>query len=307
MKLNGFKYFSQADPKWASIKLGTSTINTIKNYGCLLSCVASVCTYYGKDTDPLRLNADLVRVKGYYNGSFLVYGAVTDIYPDITMDWDNFIDCSAVDAPLDKIDNILASKRPVIVKVDYDYHTSKLDDHWITIIGKTEDGSYICCDSLDGTEIFFQARYGDPKRYIFKIVVYNGPVSDPPNLEDKISDLETKIKSLNETVASLSLENNSLRNSVADKERQIGDLEEERDNARSERDTISWENDKLNVQVQELTKQIGAFKEVIIDKDIEIGALTSDLGSVQMDSIRDVSSTKLLTTLIKRLFGREGE
>ena len=118
MKLKGLTYFNQNDPEWKNTKLGTSTVSTIGSHGCLECDVASVCTYYGKDTNPLRLNSDLVSKKGFVNGSYLVYGAVTDVYPDITVDWNNYIDCSTIPAPLDKIDKILESRRPVIVKVD---------------------------------------------------------------------------------------------------------------------------------------------------------------------------------------------
>ena len=156
MKLTGLTYFSQKDPKWKDTKLGTSTVSTIGGYGCLLCDVASVLTYYGKDTDPLRLNEDLKKVNGFYNGSYLIYGAVTDIYEDVTMDWGNFIDYSLIPADLQKIDSILLSKRPVICKVDFKPETSELNEHWITIIGKTEDGQYICIDPIDGIEIFFQ-------------------------------------------------------------------------------------------------------------------------------------------------------
>ena len=303
MKLT-LKYFSQKDARWGNSLLGTSTTSKISGYGCLLSCVASVFNYYGKDTDPLKLNSDLIRVKGFTNGSYLVYGAVTDIYPDITMDWDNFIDCSTVDAPLDKIDNILASKRPVIVKVDYDYHTTKLDEHWITIVGKTEDGSYICNDPFDGTEIFFQARYGSPSRYIFKIVVYNGPIPTSSSPEDTISDLETKIRSLNETVASLSLENNTLRDSVANKERENSDLQEQLDKGRSEKDTLTWERDKAKVLADEMAKQVEELKKGIIDREMEMAALRSDYSELQMLSVDGISNLSLLLIFIKRLFGK---
>ena len=41
MKLN-VKLYSQADSKWGSVKLGSSTVTTIKSHGCLLTDVAMV-------------------------------------------------------------------------------------------------------------------------------------------------------------------------------------------------------------------------------------------------------------------------
>ena len=207
MKLLGIQVLNQADGKWGNLKLGTSTIATIKSDGCLLTDVCMVCNYYGKNITPDILNSQLIQKKGFVNGANLVYGVISEIYPDITVDWDNFIDCSTVDAPLDKIDNILISKRPVIVKVDYDTNSAKIEQHWITIIGKTDDGSYICNDPIDGTEIFFQARYGDPKRYIFKIVVYNGKIPETQaNPQDEINKLMEQLKVCNETLSAKSQE-----------------------------------------------------------------------------------------------------
>ncbi len=80
------KPLSQTDSKWANIKLGSSTIATIKSDGCLITDAAMVVNYFGKETDPQKLNTDLIRVKGYVDTCRVIYGAITDICPDITVD-----------------------------------------------------------------------------------------------------------------------------------------------------------------------------------------------------------------------------
>lgn len=303
MKLS-VKLFSQADSRWANVKLGTSTVATLKTDGCLLTDVCMVLNYFGKETDPSKLNIDLKKVNGFYNGALLIYKAVSDIYPDIQIDWDNFIDCGAIPAPLDKIDAILASRRPVIVKVDYDYKTAKVDQHWVTIIGKAEDGAYIIADPIDGSEQFFHARYGDPQRFIFKIVVYSGPMVNGKTDADRINDLEDKVKSLNEQVANLSLENNTLRTELSTQEEDNKDLAEQLNSARSERDKANWETDQLQLKVTQLTEELDKAKKAVEDKDLQIKTLKTDLIEARGATVRGLGSLELLVFLLKKLFKR---
>jgi hypothetical protein len=297
MKLTNLKYFSQADPAWKNIKLGTSTVATIGSHGCLLCDVASILTYYQKDTNPARLNDDLKRVNGFYQGSLLVYGAVTQIYPDVTIDWSNYIDCSTESAPLDKIDAILQSKRLVIVKVDFKPATSELNEHWVTIIGKTEDGSYLIMDPIDGSEQFFQARYGDPARYIFKIVVFNGTPKQEQTAEDKLLDCQTKVTSLNETVAKQALEINTLRSDLATEERDNQDLQTQINKIREEKATLTWDNAQLQTKASKLESELTDSK-----KTIE--GLREDLARLQSASSENLTTGELFSLLLKRLLSR---
>lgn len=63
-----------------------------------------------------------------------------------------------------------ASGIPVIVKVDY-YPGGAVQQHWITLCGKQDD-DYIAADPISGTRILFREKYGDPARYIFRVVTY---------------------------------------------------------------------------------------------------------------------------------------
>jgi len=154
--------FSQRDSRWASDKLGISSV-TIGAYGCLITATAMVCKFYGKDTDPGRINQDLINVGGYVDGNLLRYNAVTDIWQDIEVDWDLFI-TNPTDA---QIDAVLEREIPVIVQVDYNPHTSQLEQHWVVVIGKDSTG-YIIADPIDG-------RVGSLSRYTdraYRMAVY---------------------------------------------------------------------------------------------------------------------------------------
>lgn len=159
--------FSQLDPRWRYKKLGTSN-STIGSYGCTLTSVAMVCAYYGKQTNPDLLNQAMIRANGYENQNLWRWWVLPAIYPDILLN--EFINCESTPAPLTLIDTRLASGIPVIVKVDY-YPGGAVQQHWILLCGKQDD-DYIAADPISGTRILFREKYGDPARYIFRVVTY---------------------------------------------------------------------------------------------------------------------------------------
>jgi hypothetical protein len=104
------------------------------------------------------------------------------------------IDCETKPAPLGKVDEELNLGKPVIVKVDLNPNEQG-SDHFIVIIGKTEDGHYICHDPWYFGEdaIFFDVRYGDPVKGIFGLRLINGPVPKVEDEKPNISDLEGQV------------------------------------------------------------------------------------------------------------------
>ena len=154
--------YSQKDTRWASDKLGTSSV-TIGAYGCLITAASMVCTYFGKDTDPGKINKDLITVNGYESSNLLRYNAITTLYPDIIVDWDKFL----ADPDDALIDEVLVQELPVIVQVDYNPETSALDQHWVIIIGKDQNG-YLIADPIDGSTAYL-SRYTDKS---YRMVVY---------------------------------------------------------------------------------------------------------------------------------------
>jgi len=159
--------FSQLDPRWRYKKLGTSA-STIGGYGCLLTSATMVCAHYGKNTNPDLLNQAMIRVNGYANGNLWKFWSLSAVYPDITIR--DYVDCEKVPAPLALIDTRLAEGIPVIVKVDY-YPGGTVQQHWVVLCGKSGD-DYIVADPISGTRILFRQKYGDPARYIFRVVTY---------------------------------------------------------------------------------------------------------------------------------------
>ena len=159
--------YSQKDARWAFEKLGTSA-STIGGYGCLLTCAAMNCLYFGKLTNPHMLNQAMVRVNGYANGNLWKWWSLPLVYPDLEVrDW---VNCEKVPAPLERIDNALAAGNPVIVMVDY-RPGGTIQMHFVLIVGKSGD-DYVINDPIDGKQVSFRSRYGDPVSGIYRIAVY---------------------------------------------------------------------------------------------------------------------------------------
>jgi hypothetical protein len=166
-------------------KLGTSSV-TIDQFGCYLACVTMCENYYGFKVDILTLN-NLLKEKGVYYDRNLIDLFKIDKVNEFVKGKDR-IDCFLTPAPLDKIDLELNEGRPVIVQVDTNPNTPR-PDHFILIIGKTDDGHYLAYDPWfkDEDAIFFDARYGEPAKGIFGLRLITGPV---PQLEVPKPDIE---------------------------------------------------------------------------------------------------------------------
>ncbi len=168
--------FSQKDSGWGSKILGFSDF-TIAEQGCVDTILAAICRLLGKDTDPGKLNQALKDKKGF-EGANVIWGSITDVFSDITVDWGNFIkDPSLVtDA---KIDAVLASRRLVMVQTDYNPSTPSLEPHWVAIIGKGLNG-YRMMDPIDGSILDFIKRY----KKMLRMAALNGTPVAPVDLLD---------------------------------------------------------------------------------------------------------------------------
>jgi len=189
MKLSLMKFWQQ-DPKWSSEKLGTSAV-TIGGYGCALCALAMIEKYYNFDTDPLKLNQLLIDKSVYAERNLMKWWEINKVNEFVSLkEW---IDCLTTPAPLEKIDAELEASRPVICHVDLNPNQPG-PDHFIVIIGKTEDGHYIIFDPwYNEDSVFFDWRYGDPAKGIFRLLLINGPVPQPEAPKPSIADLQGQI------------------------------------------------------------------------------------------------------------------
>lgn len=74
------EHFLQTDPKWASLKLGTSNY-TLAQQGCTITDVAMVLNYLGYKTNPQILNQQLTENSAYTENGNLLWFKLEDLYP----------------------------------------------------------------------------------------------------------------------------------------------------------------------------------------------------------------------------------
>lgn len=221
------------------------------------------------------------RVGGFTNGSFWIWGKLSEVYPDITFDWDVYEkgNCYDIPAPLDLIDSLLAERLPVFVLVDFSPGGER-QDHWVLIKGK--EGDYIINDPWTGEEYFFTAKYGDPSRYIFAIRVYRGKVEYEPSCEDKLKDkiVENEVQAgqiLEQSVVVGELEAELTKN-----EDLLATEKKLKTEARQERDIAISQKDTAESKVEGLEKGITT-------RDEEIAGLREALKASQQQIIKNLS------------------
>jgi hypothetical protein len=123
--------FSQRDPAWSALHLGTSS-STIGGYGCLITCVASMLTDAGKPFTPALLNAWLIQNGGYSGGNLFVFAAIDKLG---LVKYDYMIDCATKPAPMTQLGAEIKAGKYVIVKVDFNPATLATEEHWVRYLG----------------------------------------------------------------------------------------------------------------------------------------------------------------------------
>lgn len=181
-------YLSQQDPQWKSDLLGFGDPgDTIGYVGCALTATAMLLSGHGYAETPKTLNEKLKNVGGFVS-SAIVWGAVSKIYPNVTLK--AYIPCSTSDAPLAQIDAAIAAGQPAIVQVDSS-PAPRIQTHWVVIYARKDD-DYLMLDPWPyspGTEKedYLMKRYAQGntlKRAISHVILYEaygsgGPVVTP--------------------------------------------------------------------------------------------------------------------------------
>jgi len=126
--------YSQQDPAWKSVKIGSSS-ETIGHVGCALTSVAMLVSGHGYVETPKTLNAKL-KSRGGFVDAAIIWGAVTGIYPQFV--YRNLVLCRDTAAPLSQINAYLAKGQPVLVEVDSSPKAG-LQTHWVVLYKKQGD------------------------------------------------------------------------------------------------------------------------------------------------------------------------
>jgi hypothetical protein len=152
--------------------------------------MAALAKFFGKDTNPSKLNKDLIE-KGGFNkdGDYTFFSKDINQPLGISLVYEDIKPTAYIETPNDvtvkqfaEIDAQLNKGFPVLVQVDAIPATSKLDQHWILLISKS-NGNYIVYDPYYGDTADL-TRYGKPAKTIYKIVFYEGKLPEKEEVVD---------------------------------------------------------------------------------------------------------------------------
>lgn len=172
--------FSQRDPAWANLVLGTNTTLTMGVYGCLVADLAMLIKAFGGDETPATVNNKMVAA-GQYTGSDIIPARIPRVFP--YMVFIDFIRCETVPAPMDRINAALANNKPVIVEVDSS-PSPGLQRHWVIIYDRIGT-DYLIVDPyswpMDTEPVLLTARYGGtPAQVITGVIFMDGNIVPVP-------------------------------------------------------------------------------------------------------------------------------
>jgi hypothetical protein len=147
--------YSQMDSRWSGDMLGFNTALPFNmyNYGCLVTSFAMVCRYFGKDTDPKRLNEALkiLGAKGFQGGGNYVPGGVNLVYGDIKEPRTS-TPSKLTDVQFAEIKSGLDNNYPVIIGIDVNPKDVDYDSHFVVVVDydPSDENNLTIADPLGG-------------------------------------------------------------------------------------------------------------------------------------------------------------
>jgi len=272
--INNFPLLSQNDKRWKTIKLGTSDV-TIGGYGCLITCISMLCTYYGIPTTPDKLNAWCTTKVGNQLQGY----ASQNLYL-----WDSILKFTNLQIGHVGQSTVFDGKEPCVIQVDFYPATDYPDMHWVVYLG-----SDMCADPWDGTIKNISAYGGRSK--VKSVHLFKNNSNQPTTGGSMPSDRDYR----NEYYTTLGV--NGIK-AVADL---IGvavppnwgdDFTQLRDLAKRTSDGVKIYKDnsaKLTSQVLELTQKNNGLSASLVDYRNDLDKAKNDLLGAQ----NDLERTKL--------------
>lgn len=147
--------YSQMDSRWSGDLLGFNTALPFNmyNYGCLVTSFAMVCKYFGKDTDPKKLNESLkgLGAKGFQGGGNYVPGGVNLVYGDIK-EARTATPSKLTDIQMAEIKTSLDNGYPVIIGIDVNPKDVDYDSHFVVVVDydPSDENNLTIADPLGG-------------------------------------------------------------------------------------------------------------------------------------------------------------
>lgn len=158
MKINLPIIYSQGDSRWGANMLGfnKNLPYNMANFGCLVTCWAMVDRYFGKDTDPGRLNttfSSLGAGKAFTaNGGDYIPGGNNLVFGDIK-EKRTLTPSLLVDGQISEIKTSIDNGHPVIICLDYNPKTVQADTHFVVVVdyNPNDENDMTIADPINGT------------------------------------------------------------------------------------------------------------------------------------------------------------
>lgn len=249
---------SQRDPRWANIKLGTSS-ETIGGYGCTITCISMI-----EGTTPDVTNEKLKAVGGYANGNLVIWDKIKEAFPnsEVHRVW-NYNN-----------DDVLANVPNVLVEVDGapigGYR------HWVVFVG-----DHKLYDPWDGKEKA-TSTYPNPLSYCV--------VKPPKQQTNTISvdsatfeNLVTKSTKYDEMVSAGYDSAQKVKDIIEGYQSRITTAERDRDSARSELAVAEEKKKQAEKMLADVTQECQTEVNSIKAQYDEIIKATPDLESLHAE------------------------
>ena len=275
MKISLPKIYSQNDNQWKNKTLGTK--GTIGAYGCLLTCIAMTCCYFGHDETPDSLNEKLKANGGYLNGNLYVWGALNKIFSDIKYQGQTSTPDPLTTSQMNFIRSKIDAGYPVILQIDTIPATAKLDEHWVLVIDYDGD-DFILADPWDGAVKRITSWGVKPQQMIYAYAYYTGkPVKPQPN-------------ELTECLSQHTI----LVNLCNKKDQEITDLKDQIKNYKDAEEKFK--------------KQLSAQQDEVERQKMEIKSLTAEISTlddkvIAQNKVIELAQNKLTSALAEKDLG----
>ena len=172
----------------------------IYNYGCLITCLAMLSKYYGKEETPLTINKKLIEKKGYTDKSGdYIPDSIEKIYSDITESrvlTPNVLS----DAQINDIKSAIDYGFPVMIQLDFNPKDVDADMHFVLITDydKNDENNFTIADPIDGTIKSLKNYLGwfrpNARKTIEQYYIYKGPVVKPILTVEELLKLDVEKK-----------------------------------------------------------------------------------------------------------------
>lgn len=185
------KLYSQLDSRWKGELLGfnTSPQYSIGSYGCLITVLAMVADYYGRQETPDSINTHLKQmVNGFSAGTgYYYWGALPRLFTDIgeKIVWTPDL---MTDAQIAEIKKGIDTGYPVMCQIDFQPATEAPDMHFVLLLGynPNDENDFTIADPWTGAvrslKDYLSGTKPSARKTIEMYVTYTGKVPQATTL-----------------------------------------------------------------------------------------------------------------------------